>query len=208
MIKNIIFDFGGVILPVDVEKTSDEFERLGLKNFHELYTLKKQQHFFDDFERGKIAAQAFRNEIRKHYNRPLSDEEIDYAWNAMLGEVAPERFEFLKDLGGRYQLFLLSNTNVIHHAAFIKSLNTTFGKGNFENLFVHAYYSFNTKHRKPEKQIYELVMREHNLKPQECVFIDDNMDNAKGAQDAGMNAIHHDKGMEIEKDLQAMMSAF
>lgn len=208
MIKNIIFDFGGVILPVDVDRTTDEFERLGLKNFQELYTLKKQQHFFDDFERGKTTAQVFRNEIRKHYNRPLSDEEIDFAWNAMLGEVAPERFEFIKELGGRYQLFLLSNTNIIHHSAFIKSLNTTFGKGNFESLFVHAYYSFNTRHRKPEKQIFELVMREHNLKPQECVFIDDNMDNAKGAQEAGMNAIHHDKGMEIEKDLQAMMSAF
>ncbi len=208
MIKNIIFDFGGVLLPIDAGKTAEEFERLGMSNFEELFSLKKQEHFFDDFEKGKTSPQAFRNDIRKHYNRPIPDEEIDFAWNAMLGELTPERFEFLKELGSRYQLFLLSNTNVIHHASFISRLNGTYGKGKFEDIFVHAYYSFNTKHRKPEKAIYDLVMREHNLKPQECVFIDDNMENAKGAQDAGMNAIHHDKGMEIEKDLQAMMSAF
>jgi putative hydrolase of the HAD superfamily len=208
MIKNIIFDFGGVLLPINTEKTALEFEKLGLGNFQSLYSLQKQARFFDDFEKGLIPASAFRSEIRKHYKRPLSDEEIDYAWNALLGELNPERFNFLAELGEKYNIYLLSNTNSIHHAAFIKSLNQTYGKDRFENLFQKTYYSFMLGSRKPEKKIYAKVIQDSGVNPVETVFIDDNLNNALAAQKAGLNAIHHDAAMEIEKELMAMLSAF
>ncbi|MBS1764113.1 MAG: HAD family phosphatase [Bacteroidetes bacterium] len=207
MIKNIIFDFGGVLLPIDISKTALEFERLGLADFESIYSMKKQIRFFDDFEKGIIPASSFRSEIRKHYKRPLADEEIDYAWNALLGELPPERFSFLKELGEKYNLYLLSNTNSIHHAAFIKALNHTFGKDQFENLFVKTYYSFQMGARKPDKKIFNMVIKDSGVNPQETVFIDDNLNNALTAQVTGLNAIH-DEGMEIEKELTAMLSAF
>ncbi|HMU77146.1 MAG: HAD family phosphatase [Bacteroidia bacterium] len=208
MIKNIIFDFGGVLLPINTEKTAIEFAKMGLDNFEELYSINKQAKFFDDFEKGLIPASAFRSEIRKHYKRPLSDEEIDYAWNALLGELNPERFSFLSELGDKYNIYLLSNTNIIHHAAFIKSLNQTFGKDRFEKLFEKTYYSFQMGTRKPDKRIFTDVIKDSGVVPAETVFIDDNLNNALGAQKVGMNAIHHDHAMEIEKELMAMLSAF
>ncbi|OQB63466.1 MAG: Alpha-D-glucose-1-phosphate phosphatase YihX [Bacteroidetes bacterium ADurb.Bin141] len=207
MIKNIIFDFGGVLLPIEISKTALEFERLGLSDFENIYSMKKQVRFFDDFEKGNIPASAFRSEIRKHYKRPLSDEEIDFAWNALLGELPPERFNFLKELGEKYNLYLLSNTNSIHYSAFINTLNQTFGKDQFEKLFVKTYYSFQMGSRKPDKRIFGMVIRDSGVNPQETVFIDDNLDNAMAAQNAGLNAIH-DGGLEIEKELTAMLSAF
>ncbi|HNR49485.1 MAG TPA: HAD family phosphatase [Bacteroidia bacterium] len=207
MIKNIIFDFGGVLLPIEISKTALEFERLGLSDFENIYSMKKQVRFFDDFEKGNIPASAFRSEIRKHYKRPLSDEEIDFAWNALLGELPPERFNFLKELGEKYNLYLLSNTNSIHYSAFINTLNQTFGKDQFEKLFVKTYYSFQMGSRKPDKRIFGMVIRDSGVNPQETVFIDDNLDNAMAAQNAGLNAIH-DAGLEIEKELTAMLSAF
>ena len=207
MIKNIIFDFGGVLLPIEISKTALEFERLGLSDFENIYSMKKQVRFFDDFEKGNIPASAFRSEIRKHYKRPLSDEEIDFAWNALLGELPPERFNFLKELGEKYNLYLLSNTNSIHYSAFINTLNQTFGKYQFEKLFVKTYYSFQMGSRKPDKRIFGMVIRDSGVNPQETVFIDDNLDNAMAAQNAGLNAIH-DAGLEIEKELTAMLSAF
>lgn len=207
MIKNIIFDFGGVLLPIDISKTALEFERLGLSDFENIYSMKKQVRFFDDFEKGNIPASAFRSEIRKHYKRPLSDEEIDFAWNALLGELPPERFNFLKELGEKYNLYLLSNTNSIHHSAFINTLNQTFGKDQFEKLFVKTYYSFQMGSRKPDKRIFGMVIKDSGVAPQETIFIDDNLNNALAAQSTGLNAIH-DEGMEIEKELSAMLSAF
>lgn len=207
MIKNIIFDFGGVLLPIEISKTALEFERLGLSDFENIYSMKKQVRFFDDFEKGNIPASAFRSEIRKHYKRPLSDEEIDFAWNALLGELPPERFNFLKELGEKYNLYLLSNTNSIHHSAFINTLNQTFGKDQFEKLFVKTYYSFQMGSRKPDKRIFGMVIKDSGVAPQETIFIDDNLNNALAAQSTGLNAIH-DEGMEIEKELSAMLSAF
>ena len=207
MIKNIIFDFGGVLLPIEISKTALEFERLGLSDFENIYSMKKQVRFFDDFEKGNIPASAFRSEIRTHYKRPLSAEEIDFAWNALLGELPPERFNFLKELGEKYNLYLLSNTNSIHYSAFINTLNQTFGKDQFEKLFVKTYYSFQMGSRKPDKRIFGMVIRDSGVNPQETVFIDDNLDNAMAAQNAGLNAIH-DAGLEIEKELTAMLSAF
>ncbi len=208
MIRNIIFDLGGVILPIDPNNTVKEFEKLGLKNFEKIYTLKKQEHFFDEFEKGKISASVFRNEIKKFYDIKVSDEQIDFAWNALIGELTPERFSFLADLKSKYNLLLLSNTNVIHHACFTKTFNTLFGKNHFENLFSKTYYSFEVKMRKPEKEIFDLVIKENLLRPGECVYIDDNMTNAEAAQNAGMNAIHHSEGMNIESDLMSVLSAF
>ena len=176
-------------------------------DFENIYSMKKQVRFFDDFEKGNIPASAFRSEIRKHYKRPLSDEEIDFAWNALLGELPPERFNFLKELGEKYNLYLLSNTNNIHYSAFINTLNQTFGKDQFEKLFVKTYYSFQMGSRKPDKRIFGMVIRDSGVNPQETVFIDDNLDNAMAAQNAGLNAIH-DAGLEIEKELTAMLSAF
>ena len=45
MIKNIIFDFGGVLLPIEISKTALEFERLGLSDFENIYSMKKQTVF-------------------------------------------------------------------------------------------------------------------------------------------------------------------
>ena len=156
MIKNIIFDFGGVLLPINTEKTAIEFAKMGLDNFEELYSMKQQAKFFDDFEKGLIPASTFRSEIRKHYKRPLSDDEIDFAWNALIGEMNPERFNFLNELSGKYNIYLLSNTNIIHHTAFIKSLNQTFGKDRFEKLFEKTIILFKWEH---ESLIKEFLLK-------------------------------------------------
>ena len=208
MIRTIIFDLGGVILPIFPEQTVREFEKIGLKNFDKIYTLKKQEHFFDEFEKGKITAALFRNEIKKHYDRKITDDQIDFCWNALIGELTPERFSFLADLKTKYNLFLLSNTNIIHHTAFTKTFNSLFGKNHFDNLFTNVYYSFQKKMRKPDREIFDLVIKENSLRPGECVYIDDNMINAEAAQIAGMNAIHHAEGMNIEHDLMSVLSAF
>jgi putative hydrolase of the HAD superfamily len=208
MVRTIIFDLGGVILPIYPDNTVREFEKLGLKGFDKIYTLKKQEHFFDEFEKGRINATSFRNEIKSHYEKKVSDEQIDFAWNALIGELTPERFSFLSDLKTKYNLFLLSNTNIIHHTCFTKMFNTVFGKNHFEELFSKTYYSFQHKMRKPDKEIFDLVMKENSLRAPECVYIDDSMINAEAAQNSGMNAIHHSEGMNIESDLMSVLSAF
>lgn len=197
-VKNIILDLGVVLLHVDTAKTISAFKNLGINDFDTYYTLKKQQQFFDEFEKGYLTAPKFRQAIKDAGGINLSDLQIDNAWNAMLGEMSAHRFQLLKQLKEKYKLFLLSNTNIIHWQAFINYFDETYGAGNFEKLFEGVYYSFETGMRKPDMEIYELVLEENFLNPQETIFIDDNEQNILGATITGIHSHLHLPETNIE----------
>lgn len=125
-IEAIIFDLGGVILNIDYKLTINAFKKLGITNFDELYSQARQLSFFDDFETGKISAEDFFVSLNKHTGLKLNPHEATTAWNAMLLDLPWERIELLKKLGKKHRLFLLSNTNETHIAAFTGYLEKTF----------------------------------------------------------------------------------
>lgn len=196
-IKNIIFDLGGVLLSINPQLTIDAFKNLGIKNPNELFLQKQQSQFFKDFEQGKITATDFRNEIKKLSAKPLTDEQIDAAWNAMLLELPQERIQLLQNLKKKHRLFLLSNTNEIHIHAFEEYLARINRKEFFYELFEKVYYSFWTRILKPDAAIFKLVLAENNLQAQETLFIDDSPQHVEGAKKVGLNALLLEKGKTI-----------
>jgi len=88
-----------------------------------------------------------------------------------------------------YNIFLLSNTNEIH----IKKFETDLRKNNclkdFQNCFDQIYYSSNMGMRKPDKNCFNKVLEDHNLKAQETLFIDDSAQHIEGAKSVGINAV-------------------
>lgn len=119
MIKNIIFDLGGVLTNLDYHLTINAFKKLGFTNFDEMYTQFKANPLFAEFEKGNISTEQFYTEIKKISPVPLSNQQIDDAWNAMLLDFRTDTPAFLESLKPKYKLFLLSNTNDIHYRAFI-----------------------------------------------------------------------------------------
>jgi FMN phosphatase YigB (HAD superfamily) len=173
MIKNIIFDLGVVLLNIDFKLTINEFEKLGISNVNEIFTGYEQREFFDAFEKGLISPSEFRNEIRKHSQKLLTDDMIDHAWNAMILDFPAERINMLITIRNKYRIFLLSNTNAIHFPVYNELLTKEFHIANLSDLFEKAYYSYRLGLRKPDKEIFELVVRENKLIPAETLFIDD-----------------------------------
>jgi len=191
-IKNIILDLGGVILDVSYEGPVFAFKKLGVENFNDLFSKKKQEHFFDNYEKGIISDEEFRDEIRKHIPKPVTDEQIDKAWNELIYTVPPPRMEFLVHLKKNYRLFMLSNTNKIHIKALTEILNNQFGKNVFMQLFDKIYFSCNLQMRKPDAEIFELVLNENKLKKEETIFIDDSIQHVEGAKKIGLPAYYLD----------------
>ena len=187
-IKNIIFDLGVVIINVDSDMTVKAMKSLGFENFEESYTLFKQTDLFDKLEKGLITSNDFRNELRKHINREVSDYEFDEAWGAMLLDFPEERIELIKELGEKYNVYLLSNTNEIHYNQYIKDFKNEFGF-DFNSLFKKAYYSYQIRKRKPNVDIYEYVISDSNLNPKESLFIDDLKVNIEAAQKTGIQTL-------------------
>ena len=154
MLKNIIFDLGCVILNIDFKRTIDAFYKLGIVNINEMFSGYAQTGFFDEFEKGLTSPQQFRNEIKKHTRKDVSDDMIDGAWNEMILDFPAERINFLLSIRSRYRTFLLSNTNAIHCPVYNKLLNDTFSIPDLSCLFEKAYYSFHLGLKKPDSEIF------------------------------------------------------
>lgn len=189
--KNIIFDLGGVILNIDFKQTALAFAELGIGNFNEYYTLQTVTPLFEKLEVGAINPGNFYNEFRELAQlSSLTNEQIMQAWNALLLDFPPERIQWLKEIKNRYNIYLLSNTNQIHYNAFTEMYKQQIGNGEFDSLFVKAYYSYKMGLRKPSKEIFEAVLKDENLQATETVFIDDSEANILAAASVGLQTIH------------------
>ncbi len=189
-VKNIIFDLGGVFIHIDYAKTLNAFTDLRVQNFNEFYTQSHASDMFELLETGKLNAEEFYNTFRNHTNTTLADEQIEDSWNALLGSFYLDRIAWLDKIRHKYKVFLLSNTNAIHHKAFMKIYQQQTGKNDFDNHFIKAYYSQNIGLRKPYIEAYQYVLDEQNLKAVETLFIDDTLPNVEGAQKAGLQTVH------------------
>ena len=193
----IIFDFGAVIIDIEYNKTRDEFEKLGIKNFDKLFSKAKQNSLFDNLEKGLISETDFRNQLRALSGINLSNVDIDKAWNSMLLQMPQKRVDLLKRLSEIKPLYLLSNTNIIHENAFSNYIDEYWGLSQFKSMFKKLYFSHHVKMRKPDLEIFELVLSENGLNPDTTLFIDDSPQHIEGAKKAGIQALHLKDGMDI-----------
>ena len=205
-IKNIIFDLGVVLIDVDYNRTADAFKALGMADFDNVYSKKKQDRFFDDFEKGMLSVEGLRAEVRKHIDNEVSDQQIDDAWNAMLGRVPAHRVEMLGKLKKDYDLYLLSNTNKIHVPAFSKIVDEDHGLDNFYSHFKNVYLSCEMGMRKPDKEIFDHVVNENDINKEVTIFIDDTPHHVEGGEKAGIRSYHLPDGVDISTFIEQILA--
>ena len=186
-IKNIIFDYGNVIFSIDFKRVQQSWNQLGIANPETFFGHKEQDKIFDKFDRGEVNAAEFREYVREKTNNPsLTDDQIDAAWNSILVGIAEGNHDLLFQLKDKYRTFLLSNINAIHYDYIMNYLKTDFGFDGNDHLFEKTYYSHLTGKRKPEPAIFEQVLTENNLKPEETLFIDDSPQHLEAAKKLGI----------------------
>lgn len=187
-IKNIIFDLGGVILNIDYQKTIDAFKNLGIYDFEKIYSQAQQSKLFDDIETGRITSSEFIAELKNLLGKDLPDQAIVDAWNALLLDFPEKRLKILADLKDHYRVFLCSNTNEIHYQAYCKQLVDKFGVPDLSSYFEKEYYSHKLGLRKPDPELFHLILSENNLNRTETIFIDDSIQHIEGALNVGIRA--------------------
>jgi len=183
--NTIIFDFGGVILDINPELSINAFKKYGgeagMKKIEESDILWQ-------FERGEIDVKTIHEGICKYIGATLSEDEFINYWCALLLEYKPKRIEKIKELAKTHKLIMLSNTNEIHFAYFSQKLKDEYGI-TFNDLFSEVYLSHEMGLVKPDKAIYEQVIKEQNLIPEQTLFIEDTLANAKAAEDIGIKTL-------------------
>ncbi len=201
--KNIIFDFGGVICDLDISRTVEKFKEFGPAKAEFSGNPEEQDRQFgqlvSSYETGLIGSQQFRDAIRNHYQHPPSDAAIDEAWNALLVGIPEPRVRLLESIRDKYRIFLLSNSNEIHHQKYRQEFQQKFGYRDFDELFEKVYFSYLLHLKKPDPAIFKLVLNENKLDPAETLFIDDTLMHVESARQLGIAGYHLSEGEELSR---------
>lgn len=197
MVKNIIFDYGGVILNIDPSLTLKALREAGIENPEALHQCITEKNLYYLLETGRIRPQEFRNGLKELINQPVTYQQLDDAWNALILDMPEERIRCIEEVGKNYRVFMLSNTNQIHYDRYRADLEKAYGYKTFSGLFEKAYFSHEIGHRKPAPEPYLHVLETHELKPEETLFIDDTLANVEAADKLGMTGLFLEEGVEI-----------
>lgn len=203
-LRNIVFDLGGVFIDIHYQQTKMAFEQLGVPDFDALFQQSYSNPLFAQLETGDIAPEQFYEAFRTETKLDASNQQIAAAWNAMLGDFRPASVAMLPSLKSQYNIYLLSNTNQIHHEAFSEKYEQQFGES-FDAYFHFAHYSHVLGLRKPNVECYEAVLQLHGLSAHDTLFIDDTLKNIEGAKQAGLQTLLLPQGQLLEETLPAVL---
>lgn len=204
-IDAIILDLGGVILNIDYQRTIAAFTALGYEGFDTQYTQLQQSSLFDDLETGQISPEEFVNRVQEVLPSASSDQIIE-AWNALLLDFPEGRIETVRTIASRWPTFLLSNTNAIHYPAFNEILLEQTGLDDIKVLFKQAYLSHEIQLRKPDPRSFEIILDDHELRPERVLFVDDSPQHIESARKLGMQAYQLTDGDQLEDLFSAFLT--
>jgi putative hydrolase of the HAD superfamily len=119
----------------------------------------------------------------------VPDEIIDEAWGALLLDFPLHKITLLDEARRQYRTFLLSNTNNIHRIKF-ESRFKEITAADIRDYFENVHYSFEMHSRKPDDEIFQKVIEENCLTPEETLLIDDSLPNIETAKGMGMQTRH------------------
>ena len=189
MMRNILFDLGGILYHIDYHATVEAFNQLGHKNFFKVFHQHRQSPLFDLFETGKISPNRFFDTLGKLFDGADQDQ-LTNAWNKMLIGMPQENIDLLTDLSKDYNLYLLSNANETHIEYVEADLERNLGVKKIDAFFERAYFSHKIGLRKPCVETFQWVMNDAGIKASETVFIEDTQQHINGAKAAGLHTLH------------------
>lgn len=182
-IKNLIIDFGGVIINLTRNRCVEAFESFGVPDVRDCILNSKD--LFMQIEQGTITSAQFRDGIRHLTQQRLTDQQIDAAWIAMLDDISGYKLDLLMKLRGKYNTMLLSNTNEIHWQWAEKN-SFAYQGHQASDFFDKIYLSYELKMLKPNADIFEYVLNDAAIKPEETLFLDDSTPNCRTAESLGI----------------------
>ena len=189
MIKNLLFDLGGVIINLNRARAVQRFEAIGLKDADKILGEYAQQGPFGALESGAISVGEFHQRMSDLIPGGASAEAIDSAFLAFLDTIPTARLEALQRLRKHFGIYLLSNTNILMWNTEIRNQFRQNGLDT-EDYFDGIVTSFEARVMKPSPEIFRYAETKLNIRPDETLFLDDSELNCRAAADEGWHTLH------------------
>ena len=193
MIKNIVFDFGGVLTTIDTAQALDKFRSLGVDKPEEYINSYCQKGPFFELENGDITAEEFCRKLGAMCDREITFEDAKNAWLGFLIEIHTNLLEHIQPLRGKYHLAVLSNTNPFIQSFALTGEFTPTGKS-LADYFDSLFFSYRMHCSKPNEEIYRKMLESGNMKAEETLFVDDSEKNIDAAKRVGIKGLKVNNG--------------
>lgn len=192
MIRNIIFDIGGVLIDLQPQRTLSALRALLDEPIEELSDRSLlgggQNELVDKYMTGDIADEAFFAGLLSHARAGVKTEDLRCAWDSMMIGLPARRVEAIQSLHREgVRVALLSNINDEH----LRVTKEMFAKADFMlgRDYDYAFYSNELHLAKPDVSIYRLVLEQTGLAPEETLYIDDLAQNVAAAEGVGLKGL-------------------
>ena len=201
MIKAVIFDYDGVV------KKSQKFS-LAIADLYKISVeeyekfISQLKPIIEKFDKGLVAEEKFWLEFSDAIGKTMPEECSEkahkmYRDNFVFFSEVIELIKKLKKQG--FQLSILSNM-FPYQAEIVRENNED---ALFDNIFISCERGL----KKPDLEFYELVIKEINVSPQECLFIDDKEENLLPVEKLGMKTVLAKNPEQIVKDVWAVIKS-
>ena len=181
MIRAVFFDLGGVILRTEYEAPRQHLAgRLGME-YEDLVRLVFESETSRKASLGAVREEEHWQAVAKRAQwsgDPIAFRDEFFSGDAIdLGLL-----DFLRSIRPHTKTGLISNA--------WSGLRQYILDHNFEDAFDQMVISAEVGVVKPDAMIYHMALEQLGVSPSEAVFVDDFIENVKGAQAVGMSAIH------------------
>ncbi len=194
MIKAVIFDMGGVLIGNGIEKFYEKLaEKLGIDtDFFILF----EKRYHEKMIRGELEAKGFIDMIKKEFN-PEGD--VLREWKEVYREARPvngDLIQLIKRLKKGYSVSLISDSSDLNH-----DINNERG---LYSYFESPVVSCDTGVTKSQREIFEIALEKLDLKPEECILIDDREEHLEIPKGMGFRTILFRNNRQLAEDLEKL----
>jgi FMN phosphatase YigB (HAD superfamily) len=194
--KALIFDLGGVIVPLDFPRAYAAIAQICPYSPTEIPQRIRSSGLVNLYETGQLDTPSFISQLSAVLDLHITEDQFRDLWSALFlpDPLLPE--SLFSNLAARYPLILLSNTNELH----------------FENIrarfpllrhFHHLILSYEIGAAKPSACIFEAATAKAHCRPEECFFTDDIPAFVAAARQSGLDAVQFHNYSQLQTELQS-----
>jgi putative hydrolase of the HAD superfamily len=195
-IKCILWDLGDVLVSLDFKQLFDEICPLfdtTPEAFHK--ALFQTTNAFDRTNRGITTSEEFHQEVCDALHKQVPFASFHHAWSQFF-QPRPGMGQLLAQLKGTVPMWLLSNTDPLHH-------KTCQQRYDYLTHLDGQLTSYGLQAMKPEPEISQRALEHIQAKPEQTLFFDDKQENIDGARNMGIQAHLFTSEEECRSILQA-----